>query len=58
MSIEKIVGKLLKFTQKKRRIFDGMRDTVVHQNGNGLHNIAKVNGWFQGGKYAQWLALR
>lgn len=24
MSIEKIVGKLLKFTQKKPRIFDGM----------------------------------
>ena len=32
MSIEKIVGKLLKFTQKKRRIFDGMIKITSENN--------------------------
>ncbi len=34
MSIEKIVGKLLKFTQKKRRIFDGMIKNHVGKQSN------------------------
>ena len=32
MSIEKIVGKLLKCTQKKRRIFDGMIKITSENN--------------------------
>ena len=32
MSIEKIVGKLLKFTQKKPRIFDGMIKITSENN--------------------------
>lgn len=32
MSIEKIVGKLLKFTQKKQDIFDGMIKITSENN--------------------------
>ena len=32
MSIEKIVGKLLKFVQKKQRIFDGMIKITPENN--------------------------